>query len=128
VSDYLLLECAEPDVALPVTLLLEGVGFHVRVAVNEAQALALVNSAPPALALIDLGVRDVDELYWLAELKRRHNGQRPFPVILLSGREDLDEQAQRLFAEGWHPTPIDPAGLMALVRSTMQQAPDVIGA
>jgi DNA-binding response OmpR family regulator len=127
VPDYVLLECAEPDVALPVTRLLESDGYRVRAAVNDAQAAALVRAAMPLLAILDLGERDASELFWLGELRRRY-GRHPFPVVLLSSRADLDEQAQRSYAEGWHPKPIDPTGLLALIRTALRQSTTGIGA
>ena len=127
VRDYVLLDSSEPDLALHVARLLQSDGYRVRVAVNDAQAAALVSAAMPLLAIIDLAERDADDVFWLGELRRRH-GRHPFPVLLLSGRADLDEQAHRSYAEGWHPKPIDPAGLLALVRSALQEATTVLGA
>jgi DNA-binding response OmpR family regulator len=126
VSDYILLFAIEPDAAVDLSALLEQAGYHVRTAVSEAQALALAAAALPLLAVVDLGVGEPDELFWLGELKRRF-GRRPFPVVLLSSRDDVAEQAQRLFCEGWHPKPIDPSGLLALVRTAVQQAPVIAG-
>ncbi len=125
-SDYILLFAVEPDVAVDLSVLLERAGYRVRTAVSEAQALALAASALPMLAIVDPGAAEPEELYWLGELKRRF-GRRPFPVVLVSAREDVHEQAQRLYCEGWHPKPIDPAGLLSLVRSAVQQAPTVAG-
>jgi CheY-like chemotaxis protein len=130
VSDYLLLLASDPDSAVDLRALLEREGYRVRVAVSEPQALALAHARLPLVALVDvdsLAESEADEQFWIGELKRRY-GRRPFPIILISERPDLAERADRLFADGWLPKPVDPGGLILLVKRTAWQAPATLDA
>jgi CheY-like chemotaxis protein/two-component sensor histidine kinase len=81
------------DAAETLTLLLQNVGYEVRHAANAESALASIESFHPEVALLDIGLPDVDG-YELARRLRADLGEGKCKLIALTGygsKADVEE-------------------------------------
>lgn len=94
-------------------LLLEDAGYTVGEAGTAAQASAAVDSGPPALILLDLGLPDRHGL----ELARELTQQTDIPIIALTGRAGANERRRCLEAgcRDYLAKPIEPRDLLARI-------------
>ncbi len=93
---FLLVVDDDPEVGAVVRDILEGGGYRVGVAQSEAEAVAAVLSDPvcrPALIVLDLGLPDYGGLEFLT-LLRKNGETRDIPVIILTGRPDLEDKVR----------------------------------
>ena len=86
-----------PDVARSLTLLLQVLGYQVRTAYSGEQALALSARHRPRLALIDIGLPDMDGLELAGRLRRRH-GDAPLMLVAVTGYGHDEARARSLGA------------------------------
>jgi CheY-like chemotaxis protein len=108
------------DAAAGTGTLLRQMGHTVNTAHNAAEALALAQSHPPDVAILDIGLPDMDG-YALAVLLRRAHGQG-MRLVALSGygrQADVERAAQAGF--DLHLT--KPADLEGLQRAVALAAP-----
>jgi len=111
------------DAAESLAWLLRAEGASVTVAHDGAQALRLYNEKPAQIALLDLGMPEVDGLEVAAILARKT--PRPF-MIAVTGRGRQEDRAASL-AAGFdeHLTkPVAPQQLMALLREMLAARAD----
>lgn len=113
ISDYILV--AEDNVAVRRFLAdaLSQEGFNVRTAVDGIDALEQCGRELPRLLIADLQMPRLGGAELVAELETRNLGC--FPVIVVSGREDLLGNAPSLVAHV-EPEPIKFERLLAQVR------------
>lgn len=69
---------------------LEGAGHDVEVSMDPFEALDLARSSPPELAVLDVGLPDMEGLELLPAL-RELPGLQDLPAIFLSARVERDE-------------------------------------
>jgi CheY-like chemotaxis protein len=108
------------DAAAGTASLLRQLGHEVELAHNAAQAIAAARSYAPALAILDIGLPDIDG-YALAVLLRRQQGES-LRLVALSGygqQADVERAARAGF--DLHLT--KPAALEDLQRAIAQAAP-----
>jgi len=102
------------------TLQLEGQGFAVAPAGNAAEAVDLVSQNSPALALIDIGLPDMNGWELCRQLVDELCAEE-LPVIALSGN-DHTRCLQRSRASGCRyfiRKPYDPNALLVLIESAL---------
>lgn len=97
VKDVLVVE-DDADVRETLSELLSAAGYDVRAVGDGFAALAEVASRRPHVVLLDLSLPGMNGWSFLAELRRRLHESTP-PVVLVSSRPDLPEQARRLGLE-----------------------------
>lgn len=96
-----------------VAWLLESHGYAVEVSHRGRPALELAAERRPDVALVDLGLPDVDGAAVAAVLDRRG-----IPVVIVSGTYCRDER-RAVVCCGWVVKPFDPADLLAAVRAAV---------
>lgn len=108
----------EDDAALArsISALLRAGGHAVDHVATGEDALSVVGSEPYALAILDVGLPDMDGFAVLAELRRR--GEK-LPVLMLTARDALDDRVRGLDlgADDYLRKPFDPEELEARVRA-----------
>jgi len=95
-------------------------GFEVAVANDGARALALMTELQPALAVLDLGLPDMDGLDVLRQWRARGS---QVPVIILTARGDEMERVVGLEvgADDYVIKPFSPRELVARIRALLRR-------
>ena len=119
--DVILLVEADPAQATALETILQTEGYHTRLALSGATALAEVIADPPALVLLDATLPDLNGY----EIARRIKGDPdlPFvPIILITVRSDLRGRLHALEqgADELLPRPVHRAELLARVRALLR--------
>lgn len=109
----------DPEIAESLSRLLRGEGFAVQTAATAADAVALLNSAPPDAALVDIALPDASGFAVLTELRRRLD----IPVIFVtaSGDEASVVTALRLGADDYVAKPFRPRELIARLHAALRR-------
>jgi len=95
---------------------LEREGFTTNHVATGAEALLAVETDPPELVILDLGLPDVDGLDVLREMNR---GARPLPVLVLTARDTTADKVSglNLGADDYLAKPFDMSELFARLRA-----------
>jgi signal transduction histidine kinase/ActR/RegA family two-component response regulator len=99
---------------------LQAAGAHVQTAASARDALELFDTAPFDVVVSDIGMPDVDGYDFVRELRGRQRAAG-VPAIALTAYAGIDD-ARRAVAAGFQrhlAKPIDPADLVAIVRSVI---------
>ncbi len=110
----------DPDTCALVATLLAREGYRTRRALSGAEALAAMAQEPVTLVLLDVVMPEMDG-FAVIEALRQHPEHRHVPVILLTGRNDLDTRQasmQRGVSE-FLTKPIEKHELYARVRAQL---------
>jgi CheY-like chemotaxis protein len=123
---FLLVVDDDPEVGAIVADILEGAGFCVGVAQDtaEAEAALLASDAPsPAVVVLDLGLPLDGGIELLARL-RQYEKTRELPVVILTGRPDLEQQIHErgLAISALLAKPVPARRLMEVVESAASEA------
>jgi two-component system, OmpR family, response regulator MprA len=107
----------DPEVGLVLHDSLAEVGYNVRVAVNGAEALALLESYRPDVVLLDIQMPGLPGDAVLEEIKRR---EPALPVIMVTANRD-EELARNVLAAAFDyiPKPFDLAVLERVVTAAV---------
>lgn len=99
---------------------LEPEGFAVWLAKSVDEALALIESDPPSLLLLDVKMPVHDGIYLIKELQNR---KKEIPVIVMSGysTEETIREAEFVGAKRFLPKPFTPDELLAVVREVVER-------
>ncbi len=108
----------EPAILRFLRTSLKGQGYEVMEASSATEALALLGSGKPDLAMIDLGLPDMDGL----ELLRRIRGGSSLPVIVLTVRAGEREKIEALDSgpDDYITKPFAVGELLARVRTALR--------
>jgi DNA-binding response OmpR family regulator len=112
----------EASVVEVVTLYLQREGFRVRAARNGTNALLALQSARPALVVLDVMLPHIDGLTLLRRM--RDNPALDVPIILLTarGRETDRISGLDLGADDYITKPFSPAELVSRVKAVLRRA------
>lgn len=72
---------------------LQNEGFAVETVAYGKEALAVIESLPPDLLVLDLGLPDIDGNEVLKKLRRKYKG---LPVLILTARDSVDDKVTAL--------------------------------
>ncbi len=97
------------DAAATVAMLLEHMGCSVRVAHTAQEAMALFKEAPAAVAILDIGLPDMDG-YALASALREIGGNNALRLVALTGYAQSSD-VQRAYQSGFHHHLTKPASM-----------------
>ncbi len=116
---HVLLVEDETDIGRLVSRVLTEAGYRVSVAASGADAIALAAREAVDLAIVDLGLPDVDGLTLVRHLVDRH----ACGIIILSGRGEAVERivGLEIGADDYMGKPFEPRELLARVRSVLRR-------
>lgn len=116
----ILLADDDPDILALVSYRLQKAGFEVMTAGDGQTALDLAAEHPPALAVLDVMMPNVDGYLVTEELRRRPETER-VPIILLTARvHDADvERGFQAGADDYIRKPFSPQELVLRVERTL---------
>lgn len=111
----------EPSVVEVVSLYLQRDGFRVRSASNGADALVAIQSATPALVILDIMLPSIDGLTLIRRL--RENPALDVPVIMLTARSQETDRIYglELGADDYVTKPFSPAELVSRVKAVLRR-------
>ncbi|MFZ8764332.1 VanR-ABDEGLN family response regulator transcription factor [Enterococcus diestrammenae] len=109
----------EKEIADMLATFLANENYHVNTAYNGATALALINTQPPELLLLDVMLPDMDGFAILREIRRNHF----FPVLMLTAKgEALDKiTGLSLGADDYITKPFNPLEVVARVKTQLRR-------
>jgi len=120
---FILVVDDDPEVGAVVGDILEGAGYRVGVAQNEAEALAaLMAPGPvPSAVVLDLGLPQTGGIELLTML-RKMGGTQSLPVVVLTGRPDLESKLRErgLAISGLLAKPVAARQLLATVEAAVR--------
>ena len=110
----------ENNIRLMLSAMMETAGYQPILAENCATALMLTASHRPDLAILDLGLPDMDGMEFLKAIRR----DSLFPIIVLSARTNEQDKVLALDAgaNDYVTKPFGAAELMARVRSALRNS------
>ncbi|HET9148909.1 MAG TPA: response regulator [Alphaproteobacteria bacterium] len=110
----------DTDIRLFLRTSLDTAGFAVVPAPTGRAAIESIAAHPPALAIVDLGLPDMDGI----DLVRRLRASESFPILILSARTDERQKIKALDAgaDDYLTKPFGVGELMARVRAALRRA------
>jgi DNA-binding response OmpR family regulator len=119
-SDILVVD-DEASVVEVITLYLQREGFHVRSARNGTEALLALQTARPALVILDIMLPQIDGIALIRRM--RENPALDVPVILLTarGREADRIHGLDMGADDYVTKPFSPAELVSRVKAVLRR-------
>ncbi len=106
---------------------LQSAGFNTLLAGSGEEALAVVKTTVPALAVLDVMMPDMDG-FELCRRLRRLPETAQIPIVILTGLKDLDDrlQAYDAGADDFIPKPLEPAEFSARVKALLRRSSTLI--
>jgi len=110
----------EPDAQRLTETLLARSGYHVVVARHGKEAITVLKDRCPDLIVLDLNMPVMNG--WQFRAEQRHLSPRlaAIPVLVLSGEDDVSNQAAALKAAGVVQKPFEPEALLDAVRRAIK--------
>ncbi|MCK0507309.1 response regulator transcription factor [Aromatoleum anaerobium] len=109
----------DPAVARLMAQTLEKFGFEAQFFATGADFLRRLDSDPPRLCVLDLGLPDMDGLDILSHVRSRHG----FGLLIVTGRGDTHDRVTglELGADDYMVKPFEPREFIARVRSILRR-------
>ena len=107
----------EPDIRATVSAMLEIEGYGVAEAANGADALAVVETSPPDVILLDMRMPVLDGWGFAAELRKRNHA---IPIVVMTAARDAARWAGEVAATAFVSKPF---GYDDLIAAVEQAAP-----
>ncbi|NWG34042.1 MAG: response regulator [Chloroflexi bacterium] len=109
------------------TGVLKSAGFNLLAAGSGEEALNLVKTSMPALAVLDVLMPDMDGFELCRRLRRSPETAR-IPIIILTGLKELDDrlQAYDAGADDFIPKPLEPAEFVARVKALLRRSSTIL--
>ena len=113
----------EPGIADTIHYALASDGFEPRVCASAREAIAHFSAAPPALAILDVGLPDMNGFELLRHLQALRGG-RQVPMLFLTARSaEIDRVVGlELGADDYVAKPFSPRELVARVRTILRRS------
>jgi DNA-binding response OmpR family regulator len=113
----------DPNLGEVLKKALESEGHTVEVACTAAEALVMIDAAPPELVLLDLTLPDADGLVLLVQLRERQPSAS-IPLIVLSGRNTQVDRVLGLKfgADDFVAKPFELDELLARINAVLRRA------
>ncbi len=113
----------EPQIVRALVINLKARGYDVDSAHDGAAALRLASAVPPDVAILDLGLPDMDGVEVIKALR----GWTRVPLLVLSARHSSDEKVQALDAgaDDYVTKPFGMDELLARLRAAVRRAEPV---
>jgi two-component system KDP operon response regulator KdpE len=110
----------DPQIRRALRVVLAQAGYEVLLTSTGAEALDLVDSAGPHVAIVDLVLPDVHGITLCAQLRSKS----PMPIIVLSalGEEAIKIQALESGADDYVTKPFGPGELVARIQAVLRRA------
>lgn len=110
----------EKEIADLVEVYLQNDGFAVAKCYDAASALAAIGAQPPAAAVLDVMLPDMDGFTLCAEIRKSHH----FPVIMLTAKvEDMDKiTGLTIGADDYVTKPFNPMELLARIKAQLRRS------
>ena len=97
-------------------------GFEVTVAATAEAGLAALDSAPPALVILDLMLPDMDGLEVCRRIKHSGAGLPPAVLMLTAKGDPMDRiVGLEIGADDYLPKPFEPRELLARIRAVLRR-------
>lgn len=111
----------DPRIASFVTRALVAIGMDVEWVATAGEGLVRIAAGPPALAVLDLNLPDMDGLELLRSVRNGPPPARDLPVVIVTARTDPADQATAtaLGALAYLRKPFPLAELLAVVRGAV---------
>ncbi len=118
----------EPGIADTIQYVLANDGFTPVWCATAADALAAFRSEPPALAILDVGLPDLNGFQLFKELHALPGGAQ-VPMLFLTARSDEIDRVVglELGADDYVAKPFSPRELLARVRTILRRSGGVVG-
>jgi len=116
----------DPEAGAVVSEILEGAGYRVGIAQNEAEAMAVLlepEESRPAAIVLDLALPQHGGVELLTVL-RKNGGTSRLPVVILTGHPDFEDQirARGLEVSGFLTKPVPARRLVEAVEAAFRKA------
>lgn len=98
-------------------------GYASRVAANGVEGLQKIASAPPDLILLDVEMPILDGPGMAEALEVRREGQRPIPIVLISGSRYLERIARVVGTPHFLRKPFEIGQVISLVNEALEGRP-----
>jgi two-component system KDP operon response regulator KdpE len=111
----------DPDLLSALAITLRAHRYAVQTAASGAAGLALAGDHPPDIAVVDLGLPDMDGTAVIARLRSWTDA----PILVLSGRADSSDKVEALDAgaDDYVTKPFSADELLARLRAAARRAP-----
>jgi DNA-binding response OmpR family regulator len=121
-SPRILIADDDADLREILQCVLEAAGFSVSATSDGAQALEVIRQAPPSLAILDYAMPGLTGPQ-VCDVLKRDLLLRHLPVILLTGRKEVEDKVQGLDAgaDDYVLKPFEPEELLARVRMVLRR-------
>ena len=120
----------DPDLQVTTPMVLQQHGYDVVVAADGQQALAMLTTHQPDLALVDVMMPVMDGITLTRRIRAMSGPLANLPIIMLTARDLTHDQIQGLEAgaDDYVTKPFDGDVLVARIRSALRRATPVAGA
>jgi CheY-like chemotaxis protein len=114
----------DDDARVLIRRLLEDAGAHVEVASDVTRALALIDTAPPAVLISDIAIPEQDGYDLIRQVRKRGYEADTLPAIALTAFARSEDRSRALAAgyQAHLPKPVAAAQLLSVTATLLQRS------